>query len=181
VSSRLRAVATKMREIVQKWPRDKMLVFCSMSSVLARLQGILQRDMEGQWASGIYDGKATVRERQAMRQRMETDDSFKALLITYGAGAAGLNLQMATHILEIDPCFNDATLVQAEARACRVGQTRFVRIYRFRAPKTYEMRMDAIRARKAREWEEMRGVGEGDEDDADDGVRAEDIFDAPLE
>jgi hypothetical protein len=105
---------------------------------------------------------ASTRERRRLRERFETQPDMKALFITYTAGGAGLNLQVASHVIEIDPCFNDATLDQAEARAWRVGQKKMVRIYRFLAPNTYEMRMEAIRAEKAEDWENMQqGVGNG--------------------
>jgi superfamily II DNA or RNA helicase len=161
VSSKLRAVITLMRQIVLTHPDDKILVFCSFAQVLDKLKGLLQTP-DIPWSVGIYNGKASTRERRRLRERFETQPDMKALFITYTAGGAGLNLQVASHVIEIDPCFNDATLDQAEARAWRVGQKKMVRIYRFLAPNTYEMRMEAIRAEKAEDWENMQqGVGNG--------------------
>ena len=81
-----------------------------------------------------------------MRRCFDTDETFRALFITYSAGAAGLKLQVATHVLELDPCFNDATRAQAEARAVRVPR-----------PATYEMRMGDIRKHKAAALDEDNG------------------------
>jgi superfamily II DNA or RNA helicase len=161
VSSKLRAVITLMRQIVLTYPDDKILVFCSFAQVLDKLKGLLLSP-DIPWSVGIYNGKASTRGRRRLCKRFEKQPEMKALLITYTAGGAGLNLQVASHVIEIDPCFNDATLDQAEARAWRIGQKKMVRIYRFLAPNTYEMRMEAIRAEKAEDWENMQqGVGNG--------------------
>jgi len=165
VSSKMAAVMRKMRDIAQRFPADKMIVFCNFSSVLHKLRALLQPEVE--WHIGIYDGDVPAQERRALKQRFREDAGLRALLITYTTGGAGLNLQTATHVLEIDPVFNDAILEQAEARAWRGGQTRLVRMYRFLAPHTYEMRMEAIRGMKADDWSQMQQESGGSAADED--------------
>lgn len=169
MSARFAAVIAKLDEIVAAFPNDKMLVFCSLTQAFALLAKHLREGPARPWTYGIYDGSATTKQRQELRAKFDTDPKMKALFITYGAGAAGMNLQVATHVLEIDPCFNDATLDQAEARAWRIreGPPRLVRVYRFTAPGTYEDRMEEIRARKRADWADFRGVDVAEMDKED--------------
>jgi SNF2 family DNA or RNA helicase len=169
VSSRIAAVIEKLDEIALKFPNDKILVFSSFAKVFANLAMHMRAGPARPWRFGIYDGSLTTKKRRELRAEFDSDPSLRTLFITYGAGAAGMNLQVATHVLEIDPCFNDATLNQAEARAWRIrtGPPRLVRMYRFVAPKTYEVRMEAIRASKRGDWNDFQGLpadGEEKED-----------------
>lgn len=155
VSSRLRAVMATLREIDARAPTDKILIFSNFSETFEKLGPLVTRDLG--WRFGKFTGDADKKERRQMRLDFDQDPAFKLLMLTYGAGGVGMNLQAATHVIEIDPCFNDMTRVQAEARAVRTGQTRVVTIYRFVAPGTYEMRMEEIRAGKADDWANMQG------------------------
>jgi SNF2 family DNA or RNA helicase len=165
VSSKFRAVLDKIIQITTEFPDDKMLVFSSFSGALELLETLIMNHVKPEWEFALYMGKTLLKQRAAMRRRFMTDPTFKALLITYEAGGAGLNLQRATHVLEIDPCFTDALLKQSEARCWRIGQTRVVQFYRFIANKTYEKRMEYIRSRKAEAWNNM--ADEADENGAE--------------
>ena len=54
---------------------------------------------------------------------------IKALYITYGCGAFGLNLQFCKHMIFADHTFDYAQRIQAEARIFRIGQTDDVHYY----------------------------------------------------
>jgi SNF2 family DNA or RNA helicase len=172
VSSRIAAVIRKLDDIAAKFPNDKIIVFSSFSKVFANLATHMRAGPERPWRFDIYDGSLSTKKRRELRDKFDTDPTLKVLFITYGAGAAGMNLQVATHVLEIDPCFNDATLDQAEARAWRIrtGPPRLVRMYRFVAPKTYEERMEAIRARKSADWRDVQGLPSGEGEEAEEVV-----------
>lgn len=162
-SARLAAVVKTMVTILTQYPNDKMLIFCSFVEPLNKIKAIFQMDhpnLKATTGIELYTGKVQSNRRTELRKQFKEDPTLKVLLLTYGAGGAGLNLQPANHVLEVDPMFNDATRIQAEARAHRVGQKKTVRIYRFYAPDTYETRMEQLRLGKAADWEDMLRTGD---------------------
>jgi hypothetical protein len=166
VSSRVRAVVKKMDMIARDFPGEKMLVFSSYMDVFAKVIAHLRETAPDRpWRYATYHGGLSKNERAALRRSFDTDPTFRALFITYGAGAEGMNLQVATHVLEIEPVFNSAILNQAEARAWRIrlGAPRTVYVYRFVAPTTYEERMEEIRKAKAEDWADYQGKDVPDE------------------
>ena len=63
-----------------------------------------------------------------------------AILVSIGAGAAGLTLTAANHVFLLEPCLNAADEAQALNRAHRIGQTRAVRSVIFFTRGTVEER-----------------------------------------
>ncbi len=173
VSARMRAVIGLLRKLQDEHPGDKIICFSNYAQPLhllvhllsEQLGWVLGRDM------GMYlgVGDTPVREREVTRGLFETTPAMRLLLVSYGAGAAGMNLQQSNHIIELEPSWNNAVLQQGEARAWRIGQTKAVYVYRFYAPRTIEERVEAIRRRKEVDWADMRqqgdGEGEGDGDE----------------
>ena len=70
------------------------------------------------------------------------------MLMTYGAGSVGLNLQFASYVFLFDRWWNPAVEDQAINRAHRIGAERPVTVTRFLAVDTIEQRINEILERK---------------------------------
>ena len=95
-----------------------------------------------------FDGDTTADERAVIIRRFKADPNLKCLLLTYRAGAEGLDLTSATRCIRVDMWWNDAVPRQAAARAWRIGQTRKVTIYNIIVSETIEMYMERVCAEK---------------------------------
>ena len=78
-----------------------------------------------------YHGKVPQRERQAILDRFKTDPSKHVLLMSYGTGSVGLNLQFTNYVFLFDRWWNPAIEDQAINRAHRIGQKETVFVTRF--------------------------------------------------
>nr|XP_061803859.1 DNA excision repair protein ERCC-6-like [Nerophis lumbriciformis] len=77
------------------------------------------------------DGSITqVTERERLITLFQTDSSYSVFLLTTQVGGVGITLTAADRVVIYDPSWNPATDAQAVDRACRIGQTRNVVIYR---------------------------------------------------
>jgi SNF2 family DNA or RNA helicase len=102
-----------------------------------------------------YDGSIlsnVVREGITTEFSQANDGRTPVLLITYGAGGAGLNLAAASQVILVEPFWNDSTIDQAICRAHRLDQTRRVVVYRlearFSAIDRYLLRACALKTAK---------------------------------
>ena len=79
-----------------------------------------------------------------MIERFRDDPTRHVLLISYGAGGVGLNLQFAGYVFLFDRWWNPAVEDQAVNRAHRIGATGPVTVTRFLTLSTIEERIDQI-------------------------------------
>jgi SNF2 family DNA or RNA helicase len=70
------------------------------------------------------------------------------MLMSYGAGAVGLNLQFASYVFLFDRWWNPAVEDQAINRAHRIGATGPVTVSRFLSLGTIEERIDQVLMQK---------------------------------
>ena len=80
------------------------------------------------YLSSIPDGELKIVGEMNQQERTNTIEQFKtsndkALYITFGCGAFGLNLQFASNMIFADRTWDLAQMEQAEARIYRLGQT----------------------------------------------------------
>lgn len=98
--------------------------------------------------------------------RQKEIDSFNsavgpsAFVLSLRAGAFGINLVKATHVIHFDRWWNPAVEAQATDRAHRIGQTKTVFVHSFITEGTLEERIDAILERKSRMAGTLVGSGE---------------------
>jgi SNF2 family DNA or RNA helicase len=114
-----------------------------LSAALARL-GALQ-----------YHGRISPRERQLVLDRFQCDRRKHVLLMSYGTGSVGLNLQFANYVFLFDRWWNPAVEDQAVNRAHRIGQREPVFVTRFLTPDTIEARIAEVLERKRRLFTEL--------------------------
>ncbi len=91
-----------------------------------------------------YHGKIPPRRRDAVISQFREDPNRHVLLISYGAGGVGLNLQFVDYVFLFDRWWNPAVEDQAINRAHRIGVTGPVTVTRFLMLETIEERIDRI-------------------------------------
>ena len=97
-----------------------------------------------------FHGKVPARERPGILDRFEHDTHKHVLLMSYGTGSVGLNLQFASYVFLFDRWWNPAVEDQAINRAHRIGQCQPVFVVRFVTPGTIEGRIAEVLHREAR-------------------------------
>jgi SNF2 family DNA or RNA helicase len=121
----------------------KSLVFSQWVETLGRLRGRLSR-----FGPLEYHGGMPTAARDAAIERFRNDPRHSVLLLSYGAGAVGLNLQFAQYVFLFDRWWNPAVEDQAINRAHRIGAAGAVTVTRFLSVDTIEERIDEVLQRK---------------------------------
>ena len=91
-----------------------------------------------------YHGKIPSSQRDSVITRFRDDPTKHVLLMSYGAGSVGLNLQFAGYVFLFDRWWNPAVEDQAINRAHRIGASGPVTVTRFTTIGTIEQRIDAV-------------------------------------
>ena len=86
--------------------------------------------------------------RDAAIEQFKTNPKHSVLLLSYGAGAVGLNLQFSQYVFLFDRWWNPAIEDQAINRAHRIGAVGAVTVTRFLSVDTIEERIDEVLRRK---------------------------------
>ena len=82
--------------------------------------------------------RSRTRERQPILDRFKNDPTKHVLLMSYGTGSVGLNLQFTNYVFLFDRWWNPAVEDQAINRAHRLGQKEPVFVTRFVSQNTIE-------------------------------------------
>src|SRR2546423_7433324 len=102
-----------------------------------------------------YHGKVPQAERTPTLDRFRTDPDCRVLLMSYGTGSVGLNLQFANYVFLFDRWWNPAVQDQAINRVHRIGQRQPVFVTRFTTPDTIEGRIAEVLDRKRQLFNEL--------------------------
>jgi SNF2 family DNA or RNA helicase len=95
-----------------------------------------------------FHGRVPAKERQGVLERFRKDPKKHVLLMSYGTGSVGLNLQFANYVFLFDRWWNPAVEDQAINRAHRIGQREPVFVTRFVTQGTIEGRIAEVLERK---------------------------------
>ncbi|MBI1901106.1 MAG: DEAD/DEAH box helicase [Planctomycetia bacterium] len=146
----------------------KALVFSQWVSTLLALRAHLEPlgPLE-------YHGRIPSSKREEVIRRFRDDPSRHVLLISYGAGGVGLNLQCAGYVFLFDRWWNPAVEDQAINRAHRIGISGPVTVSRYLSPDTIEQRIDEVLSEKRQLFET---IFQGDAARRDLGLTQEEIF-----
>ena len=115
------------------------------------------RPEPGLWPDAYHGGGVPQRERQPILDRFKADPSAHVLLMSYGTGSVGLNLQFTNYVFLFDRWWNPAIEDQAINRAHRLGQKETVFVSRFVTQNTIEERIAQILEKKRALFQEMLG------------------------
>jgi SNF2 family DNA or RNA helicase len=103
----------------------------------------------------LYHGKVPGKERQAILDQFRSDPSKHVILMSYGTGSVGLNLQFTNYVFLFDRWWNPAVEDQAINRAHRIGQKEPVFVTRFISQGTIEGRIADVLERKRQLFNEL--------------------------
>ena len=107
-----------------------------------------------------YHGRIPQNERTPILDRFQSDPSRHVLLMSYGTGSVGLNLQFTNYVFLFDRWWNPAVEDQAINRAHRIGQRHPVTVTRFVAEETIEQRIADILERKRQVFNDLLAQAE---------------------
>jgi SNF2 family DNA or RNA helicase len=136
-SSKLERLEADLEEIAGSG--RKAIVFSQWVQTIDRLLGPLRR-----FGPLAYHGRIPARRRDDVVRRFRDDPDAHVLLMSYGAGGVGLNLQFASYVFLFDRWWNPAVEDQAIHRAHRIGITGPVTVSRFLVLDSIEERIDRI-------------------------------------
>lgn len=166
-SSKLDRLVADMEEIAESG--GKAILFSQWTKVLDWLAVRLQ-----QFNPLVYHGGVPTKKREPILAEFKEDPSKHIILMSYGTGAVGLNLQFAGYVFLFDRWWNPAVEDQAINRAHRIGQKSTVIVTRFICNDTIEERIDAVLRHKREIFESV--LGDGDVEDAGRSLTASEIF-----
>ncbi len=103
----------------------------------------------------LYHGGVPSRHRDGVIEQFRDDPQRHVMLLSYGAGGVGLNLQFAGYVFLFDRWWNPAVEDQAINRAHRIGAAGPVTVTRFLTQDTIEQRIDQILREKREIFDTM--------------------------
>lgn len=122
----------------------------------------------------VYHGGVPTAKREPILARFKDDPNAHVLLMSYGTGAVGLNLQFAGYVFLYDRWWNPAIEDQAINRAHRIGVKTPVIVTRFISKNTIEERIDRVLREKRELFAAI--LGEGDNTNRSLSMNASEIF-----
>ncbi len=140
-SSKLERLVADMEEIAASG--KKAIIFSQWVDSLEKLAVPLAR-----FGPMQYHGRIPTNRRDAVIEQFRDDDSKHAILMSYGAGSVGLNLQFCEYVFLFDRWWNPAVEDQAINRAHRIGAAGAVTVTRMLTTGTIEERIHDILEQK---------------------------------
>jgi SNF2 family DNA or RNA helicase len=122
--------------------QEKLLVFTQFREATAPLAAFLGV-LFGR-AGLVLHGGTAVKQRKALVQQFQDDESVPFFVLSLKAGGTGLTLTAASHVVHFDRWWNPAVENQATDRAFRIGQRKNVLVHKFVCRGTVEERIDAM-------------------------------------
>jgi len=140
-SSKMERLEADLEEVAASG--RKAIVFSQWVHTLERMAENLRR-----FGPLQYHGRIPSNRRDDVIQRFREDPNAHVILMSYGAGGVGLNLQFAGYVFLFDRWWNPAVEDQAINRAHRIGAAGPVTVNRFLMMGTIEERINAVLQQK---------------------------------
>jgi SNF2 family DNA or RNA helicase len=153
-SAKLERLEADLEEIAQSG--RKAIVFSQWVETIGELSRRLER-----FGPLEYHGRVPSAKRDAVLERFRRDPLRSVLLMSYGAGGVGLNLQFVNYVFLFDRWWNPAVEDQAINRAHRIGVDGPVYVTRFLSLETIEERIDRVLQEKRELFETIFAGTEG--------------------
>lgn len=136
-SSKLERLEADLEEVVASG--QKAIVFSQWVDTLDRIKARIER-----FGPLEYHGRIPSAQRDKVIDRFKNDKSKSVILMSYGAGAVGLNLQFCHYVFLFDRWWNPAVEDQAINRAHRLGVKSHVTVTRMLVMNTIEQRIHNV-------------------------------------
>jgi len=166
-SAKLDRLVADMEEIAASG--GKAILFSQWTKCLDWLNARLER-----FGTLVYHGGVPTKKREPILTQFKEDPDAHLLLMSYGTGAVGLNLQFAGYVFLFDRWWNPAVEDQAINRAHRIGQQNPVFVTKFISKDTIEERIDRVLQQKRDLFRAV--LGDGDDTNASLSLNASEIF-----
>ncbi len=140
-SSKLERLVADMEEVAASG--RKAIVFSQWVQTIDWLKPRLE-----QFGPLEYHGKVPTKDRDSVIEQFRDDPDKHIILMSYGAGSVGLNLQFSEYVFLFDRWWNPAVEDQAINRAHRIGAAGPVTVTRFVTDDTIEEKIDRILTEK---------------------------------
>jgi SNF2 family DNA or RNA helicase len=140
-SCKLERLLADMEEIAASG--KKAIVFSQWVDTLEKISVALQR-----FGPAQYHGRIPSARRDEVIRRFKEDPSQHVILMSYGAGSVGLNLQFCEYVFLFDRWWNPAVEDQAINRAHRIGAAGTVTVTRMMTLGTIEQRIHDVLEQK---------------------------------
>jgi len=152
-SAKLERLAADMEEISAS--KGKAILFSQWTRTIDWIAQRLER-----FDPLIYHGGVPTKQREPILDKFKNDPDSNLLLMSYGTGAVGLNLQFAGYVFLFDRWWNPAVEDQAINRAHRIGQKTQVIVTKFISKDTIEERIDLVLQQKRELFAAVLGEGQ---------------------
>jgi len=149
-SSKIDRLEADMEEVAASG--HKAILFSQWVNTLDTLKERL-----GRFGILEYHGRIPHRQREGVIQQFKDDPSKHLILMSYGAGSVGLNLQFCRYVFLFDRWWNPAVEDQAINRAHRIGAAGPVTVTRFITVNTIEERINQILEEKRELFDTILG------------------------
>lgn len=136
-SAKLERLVADMEEVAASG--KKAIVFSQWVSSILKMKPSLQR-----FGPLEYHGKIPHKRREGVIDQFKHDPDCSVILMSYGAGSVGLNLQFCEYVFLFDRWWNPAIEDQAINRAHRIGAKGAVTVTRMLAMNTIEQRIATV-------------------------------------
>jgi SNF2 family DNA or RNA helicase len=136
-SSKLERLEADLEEVAASG--KKVIVFSQWTNTIEAIAERLARFHPLQ-----YHGKIPSNKRDGVLQAFKQEKKHSAILMSYGAGSVGLNLQFCEYVFLFDRWWNPAVEDQAINRAHRIGVAGPVTVTRMLALSTIEERINEV-------------------------------------
>ncbi|KAJ8608220.1 hypothetical protein MRB53_039751 [Persea americana] len=145
-SAKIRKLMEILDEVMNNAEGEKVLVFSQWTSLL----DLCEVEISGRdWVYRRYDGSMNaVMRADAVDDFKDASKNVRIMMVSLKAGNAGLNLNVASQVVILDPFWNPYVEEQAIDRAHRIGQTRPVQIRRVLVEGTVEDRICELQEKK---------------------------------
>ena len=170
-SSKLERLCADMEEIAASG--GKAILFSQWTRTLDWIDNQIRERVEN-CNPLIYHGGVPTKQREPILDRFKHDPDAHLLLMSYGTGAVGLNLQFAGYVFLFDRWWNPAVEDQAINRAHRIGCKSQVIVTKFICKDTVEERIDKVLRQKRELFAAI--LGEGGDGNASLSLNASEIF-----
>ena len=147
-SSKMEMLLSEMDEVVSSG--NKAIIFSQWVEPLERIAQAL-----AEHNPVLYHGKVPQKDRQTVLDRFRDRSEHRVILMSYGCGSVGLNLQFCNYVFLFDRWWNPAIEDQAINRAHRLGQKAPVFVSRYISAGTIEERIAAVLDKKRTLFNEM--------------------------
>ncbi|MEM0925042.1 MAG: DEAD/DEAH box helicase, partial [Planctomycetota bacterium] len=152
-SVKLERLAADMEEVAASG--KKAIVFSQWVKSLKRIRSALEP-----YGPLEYHGQVPHKERDRVIDQFKNDPSRHVILMSYGAGSVGLNLQFCEYVFLFDRWWNPAIEDQAINRAHRLGAAGAVTVTKMMAVGTIEQRINDVLDQKREMFDTLFAANE---------------------